>query len=122
MTHVEERLEPERAGISRRNVLRAGAVGAAVVGAGAAKVVMQPSLHARGLLSRDGIFEGASIALADSLYDEDFPVSPLILNPFTDPLLIPPAAKPLTPAEVALLLGGLMTQLGRGGRKRAGAD
>ena len=74
MTHVEERLEPERAGISRRNVLRAGAVGAAVVGAGAAKVVMQPSLHARGLLSRDGIFEGASIALADSLYDEDFPV------------------------------------------------
>jgi FtsP/CotA-like multicopper oxidase with cupredoxin domain len=103
MTHVEERLEPERAGISRRNVLRAGAVGAAVVGAGAAKVVMQPSLHARGLLSRDGIFEGASIALADSLYDEDFPVSPLILNPFTDPLLIPPAAKPLTPAEVAAL-------------------
>jgi hypothetical protein len=103
MTHVEERLEPERAGISRRNVLRAGAVGAAVVGAGAAKVVMQPSLQARGLLSRDGIFEGASIALADSLYDEDFPVSPLILNPFTDPLLIPTAAKPLTPAEVAAL-------------------
>ncbi|HEY7101524.1 MAG TPA: multicopper oxidase domain-containing protein [Mycobacteriales bacterium] len=103
MTHVEERLEPERTGISRRNVLRAGAVGAAVVGAGAAKVVMQPSLQARGLLSRDGIFEGASIALADSLYDEDFPVSPLILNPFTDPLLIPPAAKPLTPAEVAAL-------------------
>ena len=103
MTHVEERLEPERAGISRRNVLRAGAVGAALVGAGAAKVVMQPSLHARGLLSRDGIFEGASIALADSLYDEDFPISPLILNPFRDPLLIPSAAKPLSPAEVAAL-------------------
>ena len=59
MTHVEEKLEPERGGISRRNVLRAGAVGAAVVGAGAAKVLMQPSLHARGLLSKDGIFEGA---------------------------------------------------------------
>ena len=67
MTHVEERLEPERAGISRRNVLRAGAVGAAVVGAGTAKVVMQPSLQARGLLSRDGIFEGASIALAETV-------------------------------------------------------
>ncbi len=103
MTHVEERLEPERTGISRRNVLRAGAVGAALVGAGAAKVVMQPSLQARGLLSRDGLFDGASIALADSLYDEDFPISPLILNPFRDPLPIPSAARPLSPTQVAAL-------------------
>jgi FtsP/CotA-like multicopper oxidase with cupredoxin domain len=103
MTHVEESLESERAGISRRNVLRAGAVGAAVVGAGAAKVLMQPSLAARGLMSPDGVFGAASIALADSIYIEAFPTSPLILNPFADPLLIPPAATPLTPAEVAAL-------------------
>ena len=51
MTHVEESLESERTGISRRNVLRAGAVGAAVVGAGAAKVLMQPSLTTRGLMN-----------------------------------------------------------------------
>jgi FtsP/CotA-like multicopper oxidase with cupredoxin domain len=103
MTHVEERLDSERSGVSRRTVLRAGAVGAAVVGTGAAKVLMQPSMNARGLLSKDGVFQSASIALADALYDEDFPISPLILNPFTDALAIPPAAKPLTPAEVAAL-------------------
>jgi FtsP/CotA-like multicopper oxidase with cupredoxin domain len=103
MTHVEESLESERAGISRRNVLRAGAVGAAVVGAGAAKVLMQPSLTARGLMNPDGVFGAASIALADSIYIEAFPTSPLILNPFSDALLVPPAATPLTPAEVAAL-------------------
>jgi FtsP/CotA-like multicopper oxidase with cupredoxin domain len=104
---IEERAEEEtsdaRSGISRRNVLRVGAVGAAAVGIGAGKVLMQPSLDRRGLLSKDGLFNASSIALADSLYDEVFPTSPLILNPFTDPLLIPPAAKPLTPAEVAAL-------------------
>jgi FtsP/CotA-like multicopper oxidase with cupredoxin domain len=103
MTQVGESLESESAGVTRRNVLRVGAVGVAAVGLGAGKVLMQPSLQARGLLSKDGVFERASVALADALYDEDFPISPLILNPFTDPLLIPPAAKPLTPAEVAAL-------------------
>jgi TAT (twin-arginine translocation) pathway signal sequence len=48
MTQVGESLESERTGITRRNVLRAGAVGAAVVGVGGAKVLMQPSLQARG--------------------------------------------------------------------------
>jgi FtsP/CotA-like multicopper oxidase with cupredoxin domain len=104
---IEERAAGEmpgdRPGISRRNVLRVGAVGAAAVGLGAAKVLMQPSLQNRGLLSKDGVFHAGSIAFADSLYDEEFPISPLILNPFTDPLLIPPAAKPLSAAEVAAL-------------------
>src|SRR4029453_10669698 len=90
-------------GVSRRNVLRAGAVGAAAVGLGAGKVLMAPTLKMRGLATPDGVFGATSIALADALYDEDFPVSPLILNPFTDALLIPPAAKPLTPAEVTAL-------------------
>jgi FtsP/CotA-like multicopper oxidase with cupredoxin domain len=93
----------ERAGVHRRTVLRAGAVGVAAVGLGAARVLVQPSLQARGFLSRDGVFNATSSAFADSLYEENFPISPLILNPFTDPLLIPPAATPLTPAEVAAL-------------------
>ncbi len=90
-------------GVSRRNVLRAGAVGAAAVGLGAGKVLMAPTMQMRGLATPDGLFGAASIALADALYIEAFPTSRLILNPFSDPLLIPPAAKPLTPAEVAAL-------------------
>ncbi|MFL6114574.1 MAG: multicopper oxidase domain-containing protein, partial [Catenulispora sp.] len=100
---ADEEMPDDRSGISRRNVLRAGAVGAAAVGLGAGKVLMQPSLQKRGLLSTDGVFQSASIALADSLYDEVFPTSPLILTPFTDALPILQAAKPLTPAEVAAL-------------------
>src|SRR5512133_1355679 len=69
MTHVGESLESERTGVSRRNVLRAGAVGVAAVGLGAGKVLMQPSLQTRGLLSKDGLFEAGSIAFADALYD-----------------------------------------------------
>ena len=90
-------------GVSRRNVLRAGAVGVAAVGLGAGKVIMQPSLQRRGLLSPDGVFGAASTAIADSLYIEAFPVSPLILNPFNDPLVIPQALRPLSPTEVAAL-------------------
>jgi FtsP/CotA-like multicopper oxidase with cupredoxin domain len=93
----------ERSGMSRRNVLRAGAVGVAAVGLGAAKVLMAPSLQGRGLLTKDGVFEAGSIALADSLYDEVFPTSPLILDPFTDPLPIPVAATPLTLAQTGAL-------------------
>ncbi len=42
---AEEEVSDDRSGISRRNVLRAGAVGAAAVGLGAGKVLMQPSLQ-----------------------------------------------------------------------------
>ena len=101
---VDESLETaSSSGVSRRNVLRAGAVGAAAVGLGAGKVLMAPTLNMRGLSTPDGVFGATSIALADALYIEAFPTSPLILNPFTDSLLIPPAATPLTPAEVAAL-------------------
>ncbi|HVE31427.1 MAG TPA: twin-arginine translocation signal domain-containing protein, partial [Mycobacteriales bacterium] len=93
----------DRSGVTRRNVLRAGAVGIAAVGLGAGKVLMQPSLQQRGLMSPDGVFGAASTAIADSLYIEAFPVSPLILNPFNDALLIPQALRPLSPAEVAAL-------------------
>jgi hypothetical protein len=95
--------EPERHGVTRRNVLRVGAVSIAAVGLGAGKVLMQPSLEARGFLNPNGLLSAASQAVADSLYIEAFPISPLILNPFNDPLLIPKALKPLSPAEVAAL-------------------
>jgi hypothetical protein len=101
---VDESVETdERRGVTRRNVLRAGAVGIAAVGLGAGKVIMQPSLARRGLLNPDGVFGAASQAIAETFYIEAFPVSPLILNPFNDALPILQAAKPLSPAEVAAL-------------------
>jgi FtsP/CotA-like multicopper oxidase with cupredoxin domain len=100
MTEVlDDSPETDRNGVSRRNVLRAGAVGVAAVGLGAGKVLLEPSLRARGLANPDGVFSAASIALADSIYIEAFPTSPLILNPFSDPLVIPPAAKPVPASE-----------------------
>src|SRR3954452_19061890 len=95
---VDERLETASSrNLSRRNVLRAGAVGVAAVGLGAGKVLMAPNLKMRGLATPDGVFGATSIALADALYIEAFPTSPLVLNPFSDPLPILQAAKPLTP-------------------------
>jgi FtsP/CotA-like multicopper oxidase with cupredoxin domain len=97
-------LAADRTGqLSRRTLLRAGALGVAVVGAGAGKVLLTPRLAGRGLANPDGVFGAASIAFADALYIEAFPTSPLILHPFTDPLLLPRAARPLTPAQVAAL-------------------
>src|SRR3954452_20871610 len=85
--------------MSRRNVLRAGAVGAAAFGLGAGKLVLEPNLAQRGLLDKDGVFGATSMAFADSLYSEAFPTSPLILKPFTDQLPIPKALKPVSKAE-----------------------
>jgi FtsP/CotA-like multicopper oxidase with cupredoxin domain len=97
-------LAADRTGLlSRRTLLRAGALGVAVVGAGATKVLLTPRLASRGLANPDGVFGAASIAFADALYIEAFPTSPLILHPFTDELLVPRAARPLTPAQVAAL-------------------
>src|SRR3954452_10576965 len=84
--------------MSRRNVLRAGAVGAAAFGLGAGKLVLEPNLTQRGLLSKDGVFGATSMAFADSLYTEAFPTSPLILKPFTDQLPIPKAERPVDPS------------------------
>ncbi len=80
--------------VARREFLRLGAIGGAAVAAGAVAATWAPSLRQRGLLSPDGVFDAASIAWADSLYVEAFPTSPLILNPFSDPLVIPPALLP----------------------------
>jgi FtsP/CotA-like multicopper oxidase with cupredoxin domain len=80
--------------ISRRAFLRLGMTGAAALTLGSAGALVVPNLSRRGLLSPDGLFEAASIALADTLYTEVFPTSPLILNPFQDLLTVPKALAP----------------------------
>jgi FtsP/CotA-like multicopper oxidase with cupredoxin domain len=81
-------------GVSRRTLLRlgaAGGVGAALAGAS----VTAPYLSQRGLLSLDGAFGATSAQLSDTLfYIEAFPVSPLILTPFQDELVVPQALRP----------------------------
>lgn len=86
-------------GLSRRRLLRVGALGAAALGLATGYSVLQPDLAARGLLSPVGILDATSIAFAASLYDENFPTSPLVLNPFTDPLPVPRALTPVPPTE-----------------------
>jgi hypothetical protein len=77
----------------RRRFLQLAALGgdsAALAGAGS---FAGPSF-------RDAWFRVGN-ALADSLYIEAFPTSPLILNPFTDPLPIPKALAPVPTSVVS---------------------
>ena len=85
---------------SRRTVLTVGA--AAVGGAGvallAAKQLGVPFLGGKG--SVDAALSATSVALGDGLfYIENFPTSPLILSPFTDPLPVPKALRPVPKTE-----------------------
>jgi FtsP/CotA-like multicopper oxidase with cupredoxin domain len=84
--------------VSRRLFLRVGAIGAAGAGLATAGALGGPYLSQKGLLSPDGAFGATSTALGDLFYIENFPTSPLILNPFTDPLPIPKALKPVPPS------------------------
>ncbi len=88
----------ERNGVSRRAVLRLGAIGVAGVAITAGRALVGPYLVRKGLLSADGLFVAASTALADLFYIEAFPTSPLILAPFTDGLPIPRALSPVPKA------------------------
>ena len=54
--------------LSRRNVLRLGAAGAAAFGLGAGRLLVEPSLAQRGLASPSGVFGAVSMAWADALY------------------------------------------------------
>lgn len=82
-------------GLTRRTALRAGAVGAAGVAAGAFGGLAGPSLARRGLLSADGVLTATGTAVADTLfYKEVYPTSPLILEPFKDELVVPRALRP----------------------------
>ena len=87
-------------GISRRTMLRVGAVGATGAALSAAGAFGGPYLANRGLLSPDGAFGATSMGLGDLLfYIEEFPTSPLILEPFKDPLPVPKALRPVPKSE-----------------------
>ncbi len=94
--------EATNGGVSRRAVLRLGAVGATGVALTAAGEFGAPYLAQKGLLSTDGAFAATATALGDLLfYKEKFPTSPLILTPFIDPLPIPKALAPEKMLKVA---------------------
>ena len=87
-------------GVTRRTMLRVGAVGATGAALTAAGAFGGPHLAKRGLLSPDGAFGATSMGLGDLLfYLEEFPTSPLILSPFVDKLPVPTALKPVPKSE-----------------------
>jgi FtsP/CotA-like multicopper oxidase with cupredoxin domain len=85
----------DHGGMSRRAILRIGAMGAAGVALYSGQAFAQPYLARKGLLSANGAFGAAAEGLADQIYIEAFPTSPLILSPFTDVLPIPKALSPV---------------------------
>ena len=94
--------DPSHDGVTRRVVLRLGAVGAAGAAVTAAGGLGAPYLAQQGLLSADGAFAATATALGDLLfYVEEFPTSPLILSPFKDPLPIPKALAPVPASTVS---------------------
>src|SRR4051794_34323800 len=89
----------DRIKIPRRALLKIGAVGTAAVAVGSASSIVVPELRRKGLDSVNGVFDATSIALASKIYDEVFPTSPLILNPFSDELNVPKALRPVPWSE-----------------------
>src|SRR3954452_17958262 len=83
-------------GVSRRSVLKWGAVGGLGVGVAAAQGFGSPFLAQTGLLSPDGAFGATSAAIGDLLlYTEVITITVLIINPFSDPLHMAGAARPV---------------------------
>jgi FtsP/CotA-like multicopper oxidase with cupredoxin domain len=91
MSQVERKIEP----LSRSTFLKMSAAGGAALALGKTSEIVIPNLRKRGLFSANGVFDATSIALADAIYLEAFPTSPLILSPFRDPLPIPKALAPV---------------------------
>src|SRR3954453_16695044 len=89
----------DRIKIPRRALLKIGALGTAAVAVGSASSIVVPELRRKGLDSVNGVFDATSIALASKIYDEVFPTSPLILNPFSDELNVPKALRPVPWSE-----------------------
>src|SRR3954449_8463437 len=90
----------EERGVSRREILRWGAITGLGAGVAAVQGVGVPMLHQKGLLSPDGAFGATSTALGDLLfYTEVSPPSPWSWSPCSNALRIPPAAKPVAASE-----------------------
>ena len=89
-------------GLPRRTVLRVGAAGVTGAVVIAARDLWLPSLARRGMLSPDGAFAATSEALGDGVFfTEVFPTSPLILHPFTDPMVVPQTLAPVAASVVS---------------------
>jgi hypothetical protein len=71
------------------------------VAAGTGASIIVPRLRQKGLMSGNGLLEAASMAFADSIYEEVYPTSPLIVDPFSDELMVPKALSPVPPSVVA---------------------
>ena len=95
----EAALQSHHSGLSRRTMLKVGAVGAAGAAIVAGKAFVEPALAQKGLLSSNGVFAAAATEVANLVYIEAFPTSPLILEPFKDQLPIPKALKPTSQSE-----------------------
>jgi FtsP/CotA-like multicopper oxidase with cupredoxin domain len=85
--------ETPGATLGRRDVLKIGAGAGAAAAIGAVAAAPTPA-SADGGTSSGGTCSGLQAI-------EAFPTSPLILNPFTDPLPVPKAASPCTDADMA---------------------
>jgi FtsP/CotA-like multicopper oxidase with cupredoxin domain len=96
---VPESTAVARKKVGRRSILRVGALGGAGLAFGAVQGVARPRLAGDKWLSADGAFAATSDALANVLYLEIFPTSPLILSPFSDELPVPRALAPVSKSE-----------------------
>jgi hypothetical protein len=95
---IDEASRPQ-SGLSRRSVLRLGALGAAGVAFAGGRALAEPYLAPRGLMSTEGVFAAAATAITDLVYLESFPTSPLVLSPFTDELPVPRAVAPVAQSD-----------------------
>jgi len=84
--HVKEPRKDEGTELGRREVLKL----AAATGAATAITAVAPSARAQTATACSGLNA-----------NEKYPVSPLVLRPFTDPLPVPAAMRPTDPAVVA---------------------
>ena len=91
MAHVDRNADHS---LRRGTFLKMSAAGAAALALGKTGESVVPGLRQRGLFSANGVFDATSTALADQIYLEVFPTSPLILKPFRDPLVVPMAMRP----------------------------
>src|SRR3954469_19812695 len=74
---------PDKIRLTRRDMLKLSAGGAGIFIVGAS-----------------GLAVPKGVAGGNGLYIEAFPTSPLILSPFNEPLVIPPALRPVNPLSL----------------------